>query len=104
MKESTSKFLKCPKIGQIVKVYLNEKQFKYGQVIGIDHKQTVRYNEYNGGTYYNTQRKEINGEVTIERTPQLYKREVVLLKELSKTFIPLGMVDYCLLHHVCKFV
>ena len=104
MKESTSKFLKCPKIGQIVKVYLNDKQFKYGQVVGIDHKQTVRYNEYNGGTYYNTQRKEINGEVIIERTPRTFIREVVLLKELNKEQIQLNQIDFFFLHHVCRFV
>lgn len=104
MKENTSKFLKCPKIGQIIKVYMNDKEFKFGKVVGIDHKEAIRYNDYNGQQHYKTNRKEINGEIVIERIPQSYKREIVLLKELNKTFLPLDSVDYCLYHYVCRFV
>ena len=51
-----------------------------------------------------TQRKEINGEVIIERTPRTFIREVVLLKELNKEQIQLNQIDFFFLHHVCRFV
>ena len=99
-----NKFVKQPKIGQLVKVYIDDKQYKIGKVVGIDTKETVRYNDFNGGQFYNTQRKEINGEVVIERTPRTFIREVVLLKELNKEQIQLNQIDFFLLHHVCRFV
>ena len=99
-----NKFVATPKIGQIVKVYIDDKHYKIGKVVGIDTKETVRYNDFNGGQFYNTQRKEINGEVIIERTPRTFIREVVLLKELNKEQIQLNQIDFFFLHHVCRFV
>ena len=93
MKPQINKFVATPKIGQLVKVYVDDKQYKIGKVVGIDTKETVRYNDFNGGQFYNTQRKEINGEVVIERTPRTFIREVVLLKELNKEQIQLNQLN-----------